>query len=287
MCEEHRAGNAIGRMMVRSIFLLALFCPTSGSQQSAGEGPADPESAAFAGRLTIARDYREAKDWLFEEVVAGRRETLYCCCAFDRSKRPDLASCGYVPLRPGSERAQRVEVEHVIPASWIGGDRPCWRQAICTDGAGRRFKGRACCEAVDTNYNRAANDLQNLWPTIGEVNGERQNYRFGIIPGEVRAFGRCDFEIDREGRVVEPRPEVRGDIARIGLYMELVHGVRLSAHHRALFSAWNRADPPDAAEQERNARIRRLQGLGNPFVENYAERLVRLPAPAGDDAVVN
>lgn len=206
-----------------------------------------------------------------------RRQTLYCGCTFDAGRDPDHASCGYVPRNDG-ERARRVEAEHVIPASWIGGRRQCWREPICRDDDGDRFAGRRCCEQVDAEYRRAANDLHNLWPTVGEVNAQRSNYRFAVIDGEERSFGRCDFEVDHASRRIEPRPAVRGDIARIGLYMEAVHGVWLSDAHRVLFDAWNRADPPDAFERQRNARIRALQGRGNPFVEDYERRLARLPA---------
>lgn len=237
--------------------------------------------------LRVADSYRSAKRRLFERVVADRRETLYCGCRFDRDKRPDAASCGYVPADPRSERAQRVEVEHVIPASWIGAERRCWRERICTDGSGRRIRGRDCCEAIDPDYQRAANDLQNLWPSLGELNQERTNFRFGEIAGEPRAYGGCDFEVDRRAGMVEPRPEVRGDIARIGLYMEAVHGIWLSRHHRDLFAAWSRADPPDAREHERNERIRGLQDMGNPFIESYEEHRARVVSPGGAPAAPN
>jgi deoxyribonuclease-1 len=38
-----------------------------------------------------------------------------------------------------------------------------------------------------------------------------------MIAGEQRPFGACDVEIAE--RKIEPRPEIRGDIARIYLYM--------------------------------------------------------------------
>jgi deoxyribonuclease-1 len=214
----------------------------------------------------VAESYREAKRWLFEIVHADQRTTLYCGCRFDPAKRVEPGTCGYTAIRD-LERAQRAEAEHVIPASWIGQGRACWTGKICRDASGRGFRGRDCCEAIDPAYRRAAFDLHNLWPAQGDVNARRSNYRFGEIPGERRVFGPCDLEIDERRRMIEPRPEIRGDIARIGRYMERVHGIRLSRHHQRLFEAWDRADPPDEAERARNARIRALQGGGNPFIE--------------------
>lgn len=212
--------------------------------------------------------YRDIKRWLFDIVHADRATTLYCGCRFDREKRLDPAACGYQAIRD-PERAARAEVEHVIPASWIGEGRACWTQKLCRDPSGKAFGGRDCCEAIDPAYRLAAFDLHNLWPALGDVNARRSNFRFGEIPGEVRLLGACDLEIDGGARVVEPRPQIRGDIARIGRYMERVHGVRLSRHHRRLFEAWDQADPPDDAERERNARIRSLQGKGNPFIDGH------------------
>lgn len=231
-------------------------------------------SAQHERRPAVAGSYREAKRWLFEVVHAGRRTTLYCGCRFDANKRLDPGSCGYRAIRD-QERAARAEAEHVIPASWIGQGRACWTKKICRDDNGKPFGGRDCCEAIDRDYQRAAFDLINLWPALGDLNARRSNFRFAEVPGEGRALGRCDVEIDPDARTIEPRPAIRGDIARIGLYMADVHGVRLSRHHRQLFEAWRVADPPDAAERERDARIRALQGRGNPLVEAAPGDLAR------------
>jgi deoxyribonuclease-1 len=87
-----------------------------------------------------------------------------------------------------------------------------------------------------------------------------------MIEGEAREFGACDIEI--ADRTIEPRPAIRGDIARIYLYMDSVYPGRgiLSEKNRPLFEAWNREDPVDAWECERDRRIAALQGNHNPFV---------------------
>ena len=180
-------------------------------------------------------------------------------------RRLDLKACGYDSPRNGKS-ANRVEIEHVVPASWIGAGRTCWTKKICRDSKGRAFKGRKCCLAIDPSFKAAYQDLHNLWPSVGEVNEVRSNYRFGLITGERRAFGRCDIEIDRNTRRAEPRPEIRGDIARISLYMQATHGTRLSAAQHRLFEAWHKEDPPDADEYRRHAAIAALQGRRNPWV---------------------
>ena len=87
-----------------------------------------------------------------------------------------------------------------------------------------------------------------------------------MIPGEARAFGPCDLEI--EDRKIEPRPDIRGDIARTYFYMHAAYPGRgiISERNRKLFEAWDTEDPVDERERERVRRIEQRQGNKNPFV---------------------
>jgi len=109
--------------------------------------------------------------------------------------------------------------------------------------------------------------MYNLVPVMGEINGLRSNYSFGMIPGEKREFGNCDMEI--ENRKAEPPPEKRGNIARTYFYMDWAyprHGI-ISNKNKKLFHVWNKEDPIDAWECERCQRIKGIQGNENPFVK--------------------
>ena len=87
-----------------------------------------------------------------------------------------------------------------------------------------------------------------------------------MIPGDKREFGACDLKI--ENRKIQPRPEIRGDIARTYMSMDWAypgHGV-LSRSNQKLFDAWNKEDPVDDLERERARRIEAIQGNRNPFI---------------------
>jgi deoxyribonuclease-1 len=90
---------------------------------------------------------------------------------------------------------------------------------------------------------------------------------YGLIRGERWVEPGCDMEIDTRARRVEPRPAVRGDIARAMLYMSDRYGLKLYRRQREILERWNRQDPPDDAERARNRRIKRVQGWGNPWIE--------------------
>lgn len=38
-------------------------------------------------------------------------------------------------------------------------------------------------------------DMQNLFPSVGEINEDRPNFKCGEIDGEERKYGQCDFEV--------------------------------------------------------------------------------------------
>lgn len=129
--------------------------------------------------------------------------TLYCGCAW-QDKKVDLASCGYEP-RKNERRAKRTEVEHIVPSSRFGSHLDCWKEG-----------GREHCYRTDPQFRACHNDLRNLAVAVGEINGDRSNRDFGIVPGEPREYGLCNFEIDG---VAEPPGHIRPRIARTYLYM--------------------------------------------------------------------
>ena len=87
-----------------------------------------------------------------------------------------------------------------------------------------------------------------------------------IIEGEEREFGKCDVEIRR--RKIEPRDEVRGEIARTYMYMDSVYPGKgiISKKNRSMLEEWNRSDPEDEWECERARKIEKIQGNSNEVV---------------------
>lgn len=83
-------------------------------------------------------------------------------------------SCEY-GVRKQENRAARLEWEHVVPAWVMGHQRQCWQKG-----------GRHNCISGDPVFSVMEADMHNLVPSINEVNGDRSNYRFGMLPGEPR-----------------------------------------------------------------------------------------------------
>lgn len=236
--------------------------------------PVSTATAAPSGSLPKSpSSFESAKKILYGQVYADHRITFYCGCTYSTDRNVDLTSCGLEALAD-IPRAQRIEAEHIFPAAQFGNFRPCWRDPrsfpTCLKADGSALSGRKCCEQVDPVFETAHNDLFNLVPAVGQINGQRSDYNWGAIEGEKREFGTCNMEVDSSIRRVEPPESVQGDIARTMFYMADTYGFNLSRQDQQLYTAWSRQDPPDAWEIERNRRIKAIQGKGNRFVEDYA-----------------
>lgn len=209
-------------------------------------------NVAQAAQPSFSKSKRILADIYREQPVS-----FYCDCDYIKKGKklvPDLDSCGYEP-RKNAKRASRIEWEHVMPAWAFGHQLQCWQ-----DG------GRKNCRKND-KFRQMEADMHNLVPAVGEVNGDRSNYSFAMIPGEGRRYGACDVEVDFKARAAEPAPHRRGDVARSYFYMRDTYGIRISKKQRKLLEAWAKQDPVDDWERRRNDLIELRQGNRNPYVK--------------------
>ena len=188
--------------------------------------------------------------------------TFYCGCplSIERNRfQVSLKECGY-KVRKQPRRAARVEIEHVMSAWEFGHQLQCWQEG------GRKNCGKNPAFAI------MEGDLHNLFPAIGEVNGDRSNFRFQLWNGKPFQYGQCEMIVDFKGKRAQPPERARGQIARAYLYMTSHYqGFNLSRQQRQLFEAWNKMYPPTDSECLRNRLITEVQGNDNPFVSAQCE----------------
>ena len=186
--------------------------------------------------------------------------TIYCGCPLTIEGRrftADLRACGY-QVRKQPKRAARVEIEHVMPAWEFGHQLGCWQKGgrrQCTSG-----------KNTDAAFKEMEGDLHNLFPAVGEVNGDRGNFQFTDWNGTPTQYGKCEMVVDFKAKQAQPPKRSRGIIARAYLYMADKYGIRLSRAQARLYAAWNRMYPPTANECRLNVLITAVQGNDNPFV---------------------
>lgn len=235
------------------------------------EPPPAPTASLPKVLATMAEAEAQAK-----EIWAGHRKTFDCGCSYSAQMKTVRATCGY-KTRANEELAHRVDIALVVPANVFGAHRECWTSELCVRDDGSRFGGVECCRQRDPVFGAMERDLHNLVPMIGELAADRSDFPYGEIKGEPRLYGLCDVEVDAQAKVVEPLPELRGDIARIYLYMQHVYGpasgMQLDPALEALYERWHAEDPPDAWEHAREDAIAAIQGVRNDMLG---------PPPAGD-----
>ena len=199
---------------------------------------------------------------LAQRIHAPEATSFYCGCAIrwqGKKGIPDLNSCNY-QVRKNGPRANRIEWEHVMPAHHFGHQRQCWQ-----DG------GRKNCVKTDSVFRQMEADLYNLVPAIGEVNGDRSNFHFGMLPATPAQHGACPVKVYFKQKVFEPAANIRGDIARIYFYMADKYNLNLSRAQQQLFIAWHKQDPVTEQERALNQRISQHMGHDNPFVSGVRE----------------
>ena len=230
------------------IFILFLICFSHNS---------------FSKNKTI-NNFSNSKKILLK-IYTNNPYTFYCGCSY-KNKIPNLSSCGY-KIYKNKNRANRVEWEHIVPASRFGKKFETWKYGSlkCITN-GKKFKGRKCARKMNKKFRLIEADLYNLQPAIGEINQQRQNFKMSIIPGEKRNYGKCDFEV--QNRFVEPSTNIRGDIARTYFYMADTYSnyIKLTKSELSLFLKWNNEDPVDEWECKKSKLIEKYQKNFNKFV---------------------
>lgn len=137
----------------------------------------------------------------------------------------------------GTNRSKKLEAEHIVPRSRLA-----------------KYWGSKEEAKKQLAYRYMESDLRNLYPSNGGLNEARSNYRFGIVDGEPRDFGTCDFEVKNE--TVEPKEDIQGDIARIYFHMDSSYQeFTMTEEERELMKLWDSSHPVSNWERGLNSRI--------------------------------
>lgn len=193
--------------------------------------------------LFAEQNFSQAKKILtkFYQDYSQYQSDFYCNAPFKQVKNrfEIVPSEAYSPrnlkTKKGNinQRAKRIEWEHIMPAHNFGQHLPCWRKG-----------GRKECQN-DATFNKMEGDLQNLVPAIGEINGDRSNYRYAEPPKDIQymQYGNCKVFTDFKTKRFYPANYSKGWIARSYLYMSKTYNIKLSDKERKLMEAWDKQYP--------------------------------------------
>jgi len=204
--------------------------------------------------------FGKSKRLLATKIYTKHQKAFYSDCDYKIKEKkliPIHKTCGF-HYRKNKNRSERIEWEHVVPAWHFGHQLRCWQNG-----------GRMTCRSTNSKFKQMEADMHNLVPAIGEINGDRSNFKYGMIEGEKRAYGQVNMEVAFSNKKAEPQESVFGDIARVYFYMRDRYGLRISKTQEKMFIAWNNIDPVSSWEKEKNQMVKKLQGDENLYVTNY------------------
>ena len=207
-----------------------------------------------------AYSFGKSKRLLATKVYTSHQKAFYSNCDYrikEKKLIPLPKTCGF-HYRKNKNRSERIEWEHVVPAWHFGHQLRCWQNG-----------GRMSCRQNNTKFKQMEADMHNLVPAIGEINGDRSNFKYAMIEGEKRVYGKVNMEIEFSSRKAEPRERVFGDIARTYFYMRDRYGLQISKSQEKMLIAWNNMDPVSKWEKKKNQIIKELQGDENLYITNY------------------
>ncbi|EAM0603361.1 deoxyribonuclease [Campylobacter coli] len=186
--------------------------------------------------LLNAKSFEESKKELvkfYNDLGSSYWYDFYCQAPFKVNKKGKI-----------NQRIKRIEWEHIMPAQNFGKHLPCWKEG-----------GRKACKN-DPTFAKMEADKQNLVPAIGEINGDRSNFRYAEAPTNLKytQYGNCKVYTDFKAKRFYPANYSKGWITRSYLYMSKTYNIRLSDQERKLMEAWDKQYPMD----EKEKRIRAL-----------------------------
>ncbi len=143
-----------------------------------------------------------------------------------------------------------------IPDSTVINAEHTWPQS--------RFSGR-----YSTMLQKS--DMHHLFPTDSQMNAIRGNGWFGEVVTDTKNLKCKNVRFGKTSSggadVFEPPKEHRGNLARALLYFSTRYDMPIEAKLEAVLRKWNRDDPVDEEEMDRNDKIYALQGNRNPFID--------------------
>ena len=127
------------------------------------------------------------------------------------------------------------------------------------------------------NTSGAGSDLHHIRPSENRTNSNRGNLKYGNVDGGTKSTGNLSGEVGGyySSSYYEPLDNVKGDVARICLYVYVRYGSEYSQCSKItnvfqsvdVLLEWCALDPVDTWEMGRNEVVGKIQGNRNVFID--------------------
>lgn len=196
--------------------------------------------------INLQKKYLKARQLLFGNLhLKGSSKKTYAIdgvyCSRTFTNKDFITTRG---LGPGQIPDHKIlNTEHIWPQSHFSPRFPIVRQLI---------------------------DLHILYPSHAPTNSQRGNHHFGEVAQDshfVCGTARMGMEKNKQEVIFEPPNEYKGNVARAMFYFSVKYKMAIPIQRQRMFKRWNRLDPVDAFEQNRNEVIFAATNTRNPFID--------------------
>ncbi|MCY9861275.1 endonuclease [Vibrio coralliirubri] len=225
-------------------------------EKASPDNPTETSDPKYTAKPPFHKFYSAKKE--IAKHLHKHPYTFYTNCEIKFSGKgkfyPDLRSCNY-ESRGDKTRARRIEFEHILPASWASDQFKCW------DNGGRKN-----CQKSSKSFQALEADPVNLVPSVGEVNGNRSNYRFAELTHGFDYGTNGAIRLDSKARKFMPPESKKGWIGRVHLYMHDKYNIKYSSSYEKMMIAWAKK-PASQAECDYN-NLTKSWGYNNAYTAN-------------------
>lgn len=211
--------------------------------------------------ISVELSKKELKQIYFDN---GQNRTFHCGCSFDKIQQVSPQICAQ-----GAKSGKKIRKRkllgwiHAVPVATFAKPLKCWQESLCRRGRQSGDNGARCCNVVSQKFKKREADMHNLFPALALLDsGEMES---APLFGGLREYKFCSA---KSKPALNPRPGVRGDIARAYFYMSRQYKLAIAHELEDRLRTWHLEDPPDTWEEERNTEIEIVQGNRNPFIDH-------------------
>jgi len=188
------------------------------------------------------RDFLEAKKFLKTLPYESQPTTLYCNACWTADGRV-ISGCP----EGWTEDDCKLEWDHIVPASLLGVNLPCWQENACPWNP--KKNKRSCCQEISPEFALREANVYNILPVLKKINRARSNFLPGIVYNRQRSLELCGMWIDPKTHTFEPPDHLKGRIARIYLHMYQEYRFPISQRRLQIIAEWDRKYPANFEEK--------------------------------------
>ena len=152
----------------------------------------------------------------------------------------------------------------VVLPNFYAKDMTCFKDDGCVSPyTGNTYGGTLCCRQKNVAYQKIQGDLYNYIPVVSLLIEARGTRRFGVVKKADFVIGQTRFD----KQFIEPEASVKGDVARVYLYMDKTYNIQLLQTQKKLFLQWHKMDKVDEQECALSKIYKKILKRINPYVE--------------------